>query len=358
MKKVDEYLQEVIDRGASDLHLSSGSPPIVRIHGELMRLSSTSLSPNEMLALVDDILEDWQKEELMRKRNIDLAYEIEYGNQAFRFRCNAYFQRNGIDAVFRAIPNRIPTLEELNLPQSLERFIYFHQGLILFTGPAGCGKTGSMASILNLINEKRACHIVTIEDPIEYVYKDSKSVIHQRQVGIHTYSLESAMRAAMREDPDVLMIGELSSVESIKMAITAAETGHLVLSTMHTSSAAKTIDRLIDSFPHEQQAQIRSMLAESLRGIITQYLMTRQEGWGRIPAVEVLIGCPQLSHIIREARTYQIHNVMLTNKGLGMITLDESLKDLLERGKIGEIEALELANDLKEMRKSLTGGTE
>ncbi|MBI2266158.1 MAG: type IV pilus twitching motility protein PilT [Armatimonadetes bacterium] len=346
MASIDALLNEVITRGASDLHLTSDSPPIVRTHGVLERLSAPVMTAEDIEEMVAEILTDEEIEELKQTTNLDHAYEVTSPKgELLRFRGNIYFQRTGLDAVFRAIPARIPTLSELGLPGILAKLTRYHQGLILATGPSGSGKTSTLAALVHIINEERSCHIVTIEDPIEYIHINRKSLINQRQVGLHTRSFQSALRAALREDPDVIVVGELRDLETIRLAITASETGHLVFGTLQTSTAAKTIDRIIDSFPSEQQAQIRMMLSESLRGIIAQQLIPIPSGAGRIPAVEIIVGCQPIANLIRESKTYQIPSVMQTGKNLGMQTMDESLMALAVAGKITPFEAYERATE-------------
>lgn len=348
MATLEAYLQEVLSRGGSDLHIAAGSPPLMRLQGLLTPLTPTPLTPEQTTELLLSILSADQVEELDRAKNIDFAYEIETLEGQQRFRGNAYFQRQGLDGVFRMIPNRIPTLADLGMPtETLEKLVQHHQGIILVTGPSGSGKTTTLAALINVINETKAAHIITIEDPIEYIHPIKRSLINQRQLGKHTNSFSAALRAAVREDPDVILVGELRDLDTISLAITAAETGHLVLATLHTSSAGKTIDRLVGAFPASQQAQIRTMLAESLRGVISQVLLPAQDGNYRVPAVEILVGCLPMANIIRDGKTYQIASVMQTGKGLGMRSMDEALMDLLSKRKISAQDAYDYAIDKK-----------
>jgi twitching motility protein PilT len=351
---LNKYLTDLVERGGSDLHLCSGSPPIIRLHGELVKLDSNPLPSDRAEALLREILTPRQVHDLESRKNLDFSYEVSHVAGVHRFRCNVYYQRLGLDGVFRAIPSRIPTLKELNLPQSLASLTRFSQGLVLMTGSSGSGKTTTLAALIDIINSEKGKHIITIEDPVEYVYTNKKSIIDQREVGTHTASFQSALRAAMREDPDVILVGELRDLETMQMAISASQTGHLVFATMHTSSAMRTIDRFIDAFPPSQQNQIRSMLSDSLRGIITQHLLQKAVGWGRVPAVEMLVGCLPIANLIREGKTHQINSVVQTQKNLGMIHLDESLLGLFQLGTITAQEAHHYATDKKLFEQHLT----
>lgn len=353
MFKLDSFLKELIAKGGSDLHVCAGAVPVIRLHGELMNMGNYVISPEESEKMLTEILSEEQLEYLKQEKNIDLAYEIKHGGIVQRFRSNIYYQRKGLDGVFHAIPNKIPTLKSLGLPDTLAKLTRFNQGLVLMTGPAGSGKTTTLASLIDIINEERTCHIITIEDPIEYIYVNKRSLINQRQVGKHTKSFHSALRSALREDPDVILVGELRDLETIQLAITASETGHLVFGTLHTNSAAKTIDRIIDVFPPNQQAQIKTMVSESLRGVISQILLPKADGWGRMPAVEILVGCMPVANFIREGKTYQIPSVMQTGKSMGMLLMDDSLAELLNGGKIKAQEAYDRATDKKRFEEYL-----
>jgi twitching motility protein PilT len=273
---------------------------------------------------------------------VDFAYTLP---GVGRFRSNAYRQQRGIDATFRAIPSRPPSLEELGLPTSLARFANFHQGMVLLTGPAGCGKSSTLAALLNIINEERRDHIITIEDPIEYVHSSKRCVVNQRQVGPHTGSFARALRAALREDPDIIAIGELRDLETISLALTAAETGHLVLATLHTNNALRTVNRILGVFPPSQQEQIRTMVAESLRAVVSQRLAIRADVKGRVPALEILVANRAVGNLIRENKTFQIRSVLQTGASLGMCLLDSSLSELVRTGIIRREEALRHAED-------------
>lgn len=346
MPKIDSLLQKLLQAGGSDLLLASGSPPIIRIHGTLTSVDSQPVPAKDVEALAREILCVEDKEKLPAQKNVDFAYEmIVDGGALQRFRANAYYQKNGLNLVMRAIPNKIPTLQDLGLPQSLSKLTNYHQGLVLATGPAGSGKTATLAAMINIINEKKPVHIITVEDPIEYVQKSKRALINQRQVGLHVESFALALKSALREDPDIILVGELRDLETIQLAITASETGHLVFGTLHTNSAAKTVNRLIDAFPVEQQPQIRTMLADSLRGIIAQQLVPKTDGSGRAVAVEILYVTLSVSNMIREGKTYQLASVMQTGKSLGMQLMDSSLMDLVKTGKISKDEAVDRAID-------------
>ncbi len=345
VRTIEDYLKETLTRGGSDLHIAVNSPPMIRLHGQLMLLGFTPFNSETTEELLMKNLDERQKQILISKKNVDFAYTIQYGNTRRRFRCNLFYERCGLCGAFRVIPDRIPTLKELGLPDSLKKLVRYHQGLVLITGPAGCGKTTTLAALINIINEERPAHILTIEDPIEYIHPCKKSFITQRQVGLHTRSFQSALRAAIREDPDVLLLGELRDLETTQMAITAAETGHLVFSTLHTVSAIKTIDRIVGIFPPSQQAQVRTMFSESMKGILTQKLVPRADGMGRVPAIEIIFGCPPIANLIREGKALQVGTVVQTSRNLGMKTMDESLLELYNGNLISPAEAYEHSTD-------------
>lgn len=333
---LQELLALTVKNNASDLHLLPGIPPVVRIDGALSYLSHfAQLSPQSVDTMVYSILNPQQKEYLLA--NKDLDFSIGYGGGIYgdigRFRVNAYYQRGQLCAAFRFLPKTIKSLDELKLPKVLHTFANLRQGLILVTGPTGQGKSTSLAAVVNEINMTRADHILTIEDPIEYMYPTGKSIISQREMKADTYSWNAALRAALREDPDVVLIGEMRDPDTISAAITIAETGHLVLSTLHTNSAAQTIDRIIDSFPPNQQTQIRSQLAASLKGIVSQRLIPQISG-GRAPAVEVLIGTSAVAANIRDGKSHLLDSVIQTSQDQGMITLEASLSELVLSGAI------------------------
>jgi twitching motility protein PilT len=330
-EKLHTLIEILMKEGGSDLHLSTGNYPTVRVSGALVPLmQGEKLTPEDTAGFVDILLSPEQKERFLTTQEIDFSYA--YGTTA-RFRGNGYFKRGTIAFALRLIPREIKTIEELNLPPILKEFAGREQGFFLVVGPVGQGKTTTLASMIELINQNRSEHIITIEDPIEYLFEEKKSLIDQREVRVDTKSFRSGLRSVFREDVDVVMIGEMRSPETISTAVTAAETGHLVLSTLHTNNAAQTLDRIIDSFPANQQDQIRIQLAASLAGIFSQRLVPRISG-GRVPAYELLINNAAVSNLIREKRTHEINTVIETGSGEGMIDMNRSLADLVRRGEI------------------------
>jgi len=334
---LDRLLAHTLRCGASDLHLHSGAPIKLRTNGHLAELDAKLLDAATAERLILEILTAEQAALLREQGQVDFAYTLA---GVGRFRSNAYRQQRGMDAVFRAIPPRPPTLEELGLPGSLARFANFHQGMVLLTGPAGCGKSSTLAALVNIINQDRHDHIITIEDPIEYIHPSKGCVVNQRQVGPHTGSFARALRAALREDPDIIAIGELRDLETISLALTAAETGHLVLATLHTNNAIRTVNRILGVFPPNQQDQIRTMVSESLRAVVSQRLVARADGNGRVPALEVLVANKAVSNLIRENKTFQIRSVLQTGASHGMCMLDASLTELVKSRVITREEAL------------------
>lgn len=347
LAKIDVLLNMMNQHRASDLHISAGDPPMLRINGRLQRLKYHDLSPQEVEVLLFELLEEDQVAFLQTRKDIDFAYEMP--GQA-RFRANVFMERNGYGGSFRFIPNTIKTLRELMLPESVQTLSRQRAGLVLVTGPTGSGKSTTLAAMLDLINKEQNCHIITLEDPIEFIHPKGKCLIHQRQLGFHVESFASGLRAALREDPDVILVGEMRDLETVHLALTAAETGLLVLGTLHTSSAHKTVDRIIDVFPTNQQPQIRTMLAESLRGVVSQRLLRKADGSGRIAAVEVMITNQAIQNQIREAKTYQIPSVLQTGKTAGMQTMDDHIKALVQQGIVNREEA---AAQLDEKKRSL-----
>lgn len=353
MAKIIQYLKELVERGGSDLHLSAGSPPMIRLNGELIVLEHTPISPEYAVTLIGELLDEERLIELDRTKSIDFAFEIPHAGFQQRFRCNVFFQKFGMDAVFRAIPREVPNLRQLNLPASLEDLAWYRDGLILITGPTGCGKSTTISAILDIIHSSQSRHIVTIEDPIEYVHARKQSVIHQRQVKLHTPSYEDGIQAALKQDADVIMVGELRDLETIEHVLNAAGMGHLVFTTMHTSSAPKAVERLIEFFPASRQGAIRDILAESIRVVVAQQLIPRADGLGRIPAVEVMINYLSIANLIRDQKVYQIPSIMQTSKHLGMICMDEYLMQLYNAGRITAIEAFENSIDKKKLESVL-----
>jgi twitching motility protein PilT len=327
---MDELLREMTEKGASDLHLSTGEPPAVRLHGDLTRLERERLDAAAVQTLVESIMNPGQQAFFKENLEIDFATEI---SGVGRYRVNVFNQNRGPGAVMRAIPTVIPTMEQLGLGPVFKELCNKERGLILVTGPTGSGKSTTLAAMVREINETWDAHILTVEDPIEFVHEPIRCVVNQREVGPHTKSFTNALRSALREDPDVILVGEMRDLETISLAITAAETGHLVFGTLHTSSAAKTVDRIIDAFPGDQQAQIRSMLSESLEAVIAQTLL-KKVGGGRIAAQEILIGVPAVRNLIREQKLHQIPGMMQTGKAVGMCTLDMALQELVKKNLI------------------------
>ena len=330
MVTMDQLLREAAELGASDLHLSTGEPPALRKSGDLVRTERDKLDGGQVLALIESIMNEEQKSAFREHLECDFATEV---SGVGRYRVNAYQQNRGPGAVLRTIPTVIPTLEQLGLGQTFKDLCTKERGLILVTGPTGSGKSTTLAAMVREINETWDAHILTVEDPIEFVHEPIRCMVNQREVGPHTKSFTNALRSALREDPDVILVGEMRDLETISLAITAAETGHLVFGTLHTSSAPKTVDRIIDAFPGDQQAQIRSMLSESLEAVIAQTLL-KKVGGGRVAAQEILIGVPAVRNLIREQKLHQIPGMMQTGKNVGMQTLEMALQDLVKRGLI------------------------
>jgi twitching motility protein PilT len=325
-----DLLRFAIERHASDLHLSAGEPPMVRIQGDLVRIDHPALLPDETHRLIFEVMNDGQRRHFQEHLEVDFAYTL---GEGARFRVNAFMHDRGEGAVFRQIPEKIPRLDDLGLPPILKTLAQAEKGLVLVTGPTGSGKSTTLAAMIDAINETMAGHILTLEDPIEFVHKPKKSLVNQREVGSQTKSFKSALRSALREDPDVILVGELRDLETMSLALTAAETGHLVFGTLHTASAPKTIDRIIDVFPTDQQAQVRTMLSESLLGVVAQMLV-KKKGGGRQAALEILLGTPAVKNLIREGKTHQLLSVMQVTGKLGMQTLEASLVDLVTAGVI------------------------
>ncbi len=349
MAQLDVLLERALAYGASDLHLRAGTPPLIRVHGRLQLLPEAD-SPDGYEAALLAILTESQRQTFETRSDLDFAYEIP---EVGRFRVNLLRQYKGIGAVFRLLPTRIRTLEELGLPQVVYSLVRLEQGLVLVTGPTGSGKSTTLAALVDHINQESDKHIVTIEDPLEFIHPNKKSLVTQREVGAHTTSFAAALRAVLREDPDIILLGELRDLESIALAITAAETGHVVFGTLHTRTAASTVDRLIDVFPSDQQSQIRTMLAETLKGVIAQQLLIRTDGQGRVIAVEILIGTTALANLIREGKTYQIPSLIQTGRREGMQTMDQAILELLRSKQITPQEAYRKAIDKETYRQYL-----
>lgn len=342
MAKIDALFTYMIENNASDLHLSTGTKPKIRKHGELEELDQPVLTNDHLRELLFEIATEAQQKIFLDRKDLDFAYEIP---NVARFRANYFEQKRGMGAVFRVIPTKILSIQDLGLPDQILRLTQLSRGLVLVTGPTGSGKSTTLAAIIDYININRKDHILTIEDPIEFVHMNKSCLVNHREIGTHTESFAAALRAALREDPDVILVGEMRDLETIELAITAAETGHLVFGTLHTSSAAKTIDRIIDAFPAGQQAQIRTMLSESLKGVLCQQLLRRTDKSGRLAALEILFCKTAIANLIREGKTFQIPSVMQTSKGEGMQLLDQAIMDFLMQKKIAPDEAYLKAND-------------
>ena len=332
---LDLLLRSIVEQGASDLHLRCGEPPIVRLHGEMRRMDQAPLEPETLEQMLRSIMPERNRHEFTETNDTDYAYEIA---GVARFRANALKDRNGPAAVFRQIPATVVTVEQMGITPEVQKLCQLNKGLVLVTGPTGSGKSTTLCSLIDLVNRSRSDHVITIEDPIEFVHPNKKCIITQRQVGVHTGSFKSALRAALREDPDIILVGELRDLETVAIAIETAETGHLVFGTLHTTTAAGTIDRVIDQFPADRQAQIRVMLAESLKGVVSQTLC-KKIGGGRAAAREVLLSIPAVTNLIREGKTFQIPSVMQTSKRLGMVTLNDALLELVDSGQVEPAEA-------------------
>lgn len=343
---VTDLLRLGFDAGASDVHLGVGAPPLMRRHGTLQPLyhDAPILTAANTEALVHTFLNPTQLEVLEKSKGLDFSYEVP---GLARFRANVIQQRKGLDAVFRIINTRVRTMDELGLPEQLKVLTQYHNGLVLITGAVGCGKSTTLAAMVQEVNTHRSDHIITLEDPIEYVFVPAGCQITQREVHAHTESFGAALRASLREDPDVIVVGEMRDLETISLAITASETGHLVIATLHTSNAARTLDRVLDAFPVEQQGQIRTMVSESLRGIVSQQLVPRADGNGRVVALEIMVNTPAVANLIRESKTFMLPGIIQTGKKLGMKLMDDSLLELVEQGIVNPYEAYDRAEQKK-----------
>jgi twitching motility protein PilT len=334
---IAQLLQFAYQQQASDLHISAGEPPMIRVHGDMKKIKMPVLTSEQSVAMIYDIMNDSQRKVFEEKSDIDFSMQL---GEIARFRVNVFRQNRGLGAVFRKIPTKVLSLEELGMPTILAEISRKEKGLVLVTGPTGSGKSTTLAGMIDLINDELEGHILTVEDPIEFVHRTKKCLINQREVGPHTQSFANALKAALREDPDIILVGEMRDLETIQLALTAAETGHLVFGTLHTSSAPKTVDRIIDVFPPNQQAQVRAMFAESIQAIITQTLC-KKVGGGRVAGLEILLGTTAVRNLIREGKIHQIPSVMQTSQGIGMQTLEMHLKELVARNLITRETAIE-----------------
>lgn len=353
MAELDRLLAEAVKAGASDIHLCSNTRPLMRLWGEIMPMHGHGVvSAEENKRRLCEILSSRQIDDLERNLEIDISYVVE---KLGRFRVNVHYEDRGISASFRVVPSKVRTVEELNLPEAAKNLTRLHQGLVLVTGPSGCGKSTTLAALIDLINRESRRHIICVEDPVEFVHRSGLSHIDQREVGVHTRSFSTALRAALREDPDVILVGEMRDLETIAMAITASETGHLVFSTLHTRNASKTIERIINVFPPDQIAQIRTMLSESLAGVISQQLIRNAQGTGRVLAMEILLRTTALANLIREGNTYRIPSLMQTGRKYGMMLMDDHIISLYQEGLLDPKHALEKVID-RERFVGLIGG--
>lgn len=352
---IDDLLRDLVENEASDLHVKAGEPPVYRIHGDLKRSEKfPSMTPDDVKSLLFPIVNEERMNRLHSFRELDLSYHVP---GVARFRVNMFWQRRNLGAVFRVIPFKIRTIDDLRLPAVTKDLAMLPRGLILVTGPTGSGKSTSLAAMIHHVNTHKRCHIMTVEDPIEYVHSDNISIINQRELSTDTHSFAGALKHVMRQNPDVILVGEMRDLETIKLAITAAETGHLVFSTLHTVDAAQTIDRIVDVFDPEQQAQIRTQLSVTLQAVISQTLLPTKDNKGRVAAFEVMVATPSIRTIIREGKTHQIYHDIQTGASLGMQTLDGSLLELLKQGKIDYEHALAKCSQPQEFqRRAMNAG--
>ena len=350
---IEELLKLAVGNGASDLHITTGLPPVLRVVGNLRPVEGfTPLSPQDTEGLVLALMNDEHRRVFAEQGQVDFSYGLP---GVGRFRVNAYRQRGTCGAAIRVIPHEIPSVAELGLPPIIETLARKSRGFIVVTGPTGSGKSTTLAAMVDLINSERSCHVMTIEDPIEYLHRHKKAMVNQREIGQDSVSFALALRAALREDPDVILVGEMRDLETMSTAITAAETGHLVLATLHTGDAVQTIDRIIDVYPPYQQQQVRIQLAATLVAVISQQLVPRKDKPGRVPAVEVMVGTPAVRNLIREGKTHQLRSVIQTGARFGMQTMDQSLRQWVEQGVVSLEDALTIAVDQDELKRLVRG---
>jgi twitching motility protein PilT len=351
---VSELLEVVLDQGASDLHLTAGAPPTIRLHGDLVRLDNYPLlNPRTLQGMIYAILPQKLRERLEQELELDMSYSLP---GKARFRVNVYFQRDSLGAAFRLIPYEIKTVDSLGLPSVVADLARYPRGFVVVTGPTGSGKSTTLAGMVDIVNRERQAHIMTVEDPIEFLHKHNSCIVNQREVGADTHSFSQALKHVLRQDPDVILVGEMRDLETIATAITAAETGHLVFATLHTQDAPQTIDRIIDVFPPHQQQQVRVQLATTLQGVVTQQLVQTADGHGRAVAVEVLICTPAVRNLIREGKVHQIYSVMQAGGRFGMQTMDQSLANLVKTGQITQQMGYERCHDPEELNRLIGGG--
>lgn len=350
MAKIDAFFKLMNDQGASDLHLVSGQPPVLRIRGEMERVKYKILNNDDLRKMLYEITPEDKIKVFEETGDVDFGYEIP---DLARYRANFFMQKNGVGAVFRQIPSEIMTAEQLGLPPVISKLASLPRGLVLVTGPTGSGKSTTLAAIIDVANRMRKDHIITVEDPIEFVHKSQSCIVNHREVGLHTQTFSSALRGALREDPDIILVGEMRDLETISLAIEAASTGHLVFGTLHTSSAPKTVDRVIEVFPSSEQAQIRSTLSDGLRAVVAQVLFKRIDKKARCAALEILIATPAVRNLIREGKTHQIPSSIQTGKKYGMVLLDDAIMDLYNKGWIAADDAYAKANDKARFRPLL-----
>ena len=350
MAVIDQYFNHLVSSGASDLHLSEGQPPKMRTHGSVSPIAEGVLEHETLNGMLSEICDPKAYERFLEKGDLDFAYEMD---EASRFRCNYFKQKNGLGAVFRLIPTDIKTLQELNVPDTVEKFGDLRSGLVLVTGPTGSGKSTTLAALIDYVNRNYARHIITVEEPIEFVHRNKKSTITQREVPIHCPSFADGLRASLREDADIVLVGEMRDLETISLALTAAETGLLVFGTLHTNNARKTVDRLVDVFPSDQQSQVRTMLAGSLRGVVAQLLCKRADKPGRVAVNEILVATPAVSSVIREGATQKLHDVITGGKEFGMQFMDDSIWEKMVSGVVGPLEAYMKSIDKSRFRGAL-----
>ncbi|MBL8049503.1 MAG: type IV pilus twitching motility protein PilT [Chthonomonas sp.] len=348
---IDNLLRELVQQDASDLHIKANNPPLMRVRGELKRVNQPPLSEEMTHELLLSILSEDRKERLYSYKEVDLSYQVE---GLARFRVNMFWQRGKIGAVFRLIPFNIRTIDDLHMPQATKAISMMPRGLVLVTGPTGSGKSTSLAAMINHVNLSKRAHIMTIEDPIEYVHKDIQSIINQRELGTDTHSFSEALKHVMRQNPDIILVGEMRDLETIQLAITAAETGHLVFSTLHTVDAAQTIDRIVDVFPPGQQAQIRTQLGVTIQAVVSQTLLPTKDGTGRVAAFEVMVATPAIRTLIREGKTHQLYMDIQTGSQFGMQTLDGNLLQLIKDGQIDFEHAVGKSSNVNEFTRRAT----